>query len=163
MLGGVGTPGWAQDAGQAVEPPAVRFIQPGGVDLVLENSTGHMDLVWAPDVLADRLDGAVVRSLAYELQGSRDAAFAQPVVFYTGPDDRTFLSGLAAGDYFFRVRSVGGEVPGRWSEILAVEVDYVARWQVFLLVGVGLLCLVATVGIIVRGSWRMRNPDTNAF
>lgn len=155
VMGAVGT------SALAAEPPAVEFIEPQTEETVLVNTTGHIDLVWTvpPD------SGKVAP--AYELQGARSDDFAEPIDYYSGLDERTFLSGLAEGAYFFRVRALDANVaeahPGEWSEVMAVEVDYVDRWKVNLLMLVGLLCLAVTVGIIVRGSLRTEGSSKNAF
>jgi len=152
VTGGVGT------SAQAAEPPAVEFIQPEAGDAAIVNTTGHIDLVWA---VRPGSDGSAP---AYELEGARSGDFAEPMGYYSGLDERTFLSGLAEGAYFFRVRALDAEArPGEWSEVLALEVDYVERWQVNLLMLVGLLCLAATVGIIVRGSLRAEGSSHRKF
>lgn len=127
----------------------MQFVQPPtGADPRL-NTTGHIDLVWS--VVPD----SAQEPAAYELQGSRTPDFPNPLTYYSGVDVRSFLSGLAEGSYFFRVRSLSEAAgPGMWSEVLAVEVDYVDQWKVFVLMAVGLVCLIATVFIILRGSLR---------
>lgn len=143
VLGGVKT------TAQAAEPPAVVFIQPETEGAALVNTTGHIDLIWAVQPGSDQ------PVPAFELEGARSDDFAEPIDYYSGLDERTFLSGLAEGAYFFRVRALDTEArPGEWSEVLALEVKYVARWQVYLLMLIGLLCLTATVFIIIRGSFR---------
>lgn len=98
------------------------------------------------------------------MQGARSGSFAEPIDYYSGLDERTFLSGLAEGTYFFRVRALDAESrPGEWSEVLAIKVDYVDRWKVNLLMLIGLLCLLATVVIIVRGSLRAEGSRNCKF
>lgn len=142
----------------ASELPSVGFVQPEPESEVgsatIENTTGHIDLVWG----VERVEAAPAEaSPAFELEGARSRDFAQPITFYSGIDTRTFLSGLAEGAYFFRIRTVDAELgSGAWSEVLAVDVDYVDRWKVTLLMLVGLICLVATIYIIVSGTQRTK-------
>jgi len=129
----------------------VQFTQPEVSDPPLENSTGHIDLIWEP---ASEPEGA---QWTYELQGATDEDFDEKRTYYQGPDERTFLSGLAGGDYFFRVRTVDEEGrTGPWSDMLSMEVRYVGTSRVQTLMIIGAICLAATVAIILGGSLRTR-------
>jgi len=134
--------------------PQVAFVQPLADGPSVANSTGHLELVW------DETGGAATTPLSYELQRSRDSAFTAPVTLYEGRDRRTFISGLAEGSYFFRVRTVVSEIEhGQWSDPVGIQVEYVDRWKVYALMCVGLFCLMATVYMIVCGTLRERKAN----
>jgi len=164
VLGGVS----AQAQGERVEVSAkstkdqlVEFVQPPVGEAPVRNTTGHVDLIWSV-----RPDSAP-EPAAYELQGAGDKRFSKPKRYYSGKDSRSFLSGLAGGTHYFRVRSLSSlkedAGAGAWSEVLAVEVDYVDSWKVFTLMAVGLVCLLATVLIIIRGSLRTGDYAKDVF
>lgn len=95
----------------------------------------------------------------FELEQARDPDFSGAVTRYRGPDQTSVLTGLAEGEYFFRVRlNPGDGEPGAWSETLAAEVDYFPRWQVFLLVGIGFAVVAATVAAVLHGHFRSPDP-----
>jgi len=151
VLGGV-------DSQAEPEGIEVQFVEPERSEVPLPNTTGHLDLVWSV------FPESAPEPATYELQGSRDRDFSAPIDYYSGVDQRSFLSGLAEGPYFFRVRSVTDSAgPGEWSEVLAIEVDYVDQWKVFVLMGLGFVCLTATVLIIVRGSLRTGDYAKDVF
>jgi hypothetical protein len=133
----------------------VRFSAPVPEEEPIANSTGHVDLEWEM-VAAGSAPAAEAPD--FQLESAGEASFADALLRYSGPDTRSFVSGLPAGLHYFRVRAAtpGEETDswGAWSAPLAVEVDYVAPWKVFGLMAVGLVCLVATVLIIVRGTLR---------
>jgi hypothetical protein len=170
VLGGVNAEGLAQKtiavqtSAEAMEAATVdaqvTFVEPeiGASSAPIRNSTGHIDLVWAAQGASSDTPPA------FELQGARSSDFAEAITYYSGLDNRSFISGLAEGAYFFRVRPLDAEArPGEWSPVLALEVDYVERWQVYLLMLIGLLCLAATITIIVLGSLRSKGASQSGF
>ncbi|MFW6218027.1 MAG: hypothetical protein ACOC4K_03430 [Verrucomicrobiota bacterium] len=133
----------------AQPPPAVQFTDPEVADEPVANTTGHVDLLWDPEPE----DG----QWTFELQGAGDPDFEDARTYYQGADERSFLSGLAGGDYFFRIRTLGEDgAAGPWSETLAMEVRYVHVSRVQLLMILGAVCLAATLAIILGGSLRTR-------
>lgn len=117
----------------------------------VSNTTGHIDFLWEP------ASGSEDKQWEFELQGARNAAFEDAKTYYRGADERTFISGLAGGNYFFRIRIQETEdTVGPWSDTLAVEVNYVGMSQVQTLMIIGATCLAATVAIILGGSLRTR-------
>ncbi len=136
-------------AGALGAEPQVAFENtPEGDAAAIQNTTGHIDLVWAT------VSGDAAR---FELQGSRSPDFAESRTLYRGGDTRSFLSGLAEGAHYFRIRAGAPDgPPGPWSEPLEVRVNYVGETQVQTLMIVGAVCLSATLAIILGGSLRTR-------
>jgi len=100
---------------------------------------GTVDLVWTvPDGL---------EAPEFELQQSLDPDFPDPDTRYRGEENETVLTGLREGSYHFRVRA--GEGP--WSEPLTLEVVFMNRGTLLLLVGTGALVAVLTIAAVVRG------------
>jgi hypothetical protein len=98
--------------------------------------------------------------LTFQLQRSAARDFRDPLDLEVGPDRASYVSGLREGESYFRVRAVAadGKV-GPWSETLVVQVAYPPRSQVFLLMGVGAILLVATVMLILTGHARHRRRE----
>jgi len=143
---------FAQDA-SAADLPSVSFTAPDP-ESALNNTTGHIDLVWAPQT------EDVEKALQYELISAETATFEDSLTHYAGHDTRSFLSGLEGRTYFFKVRATdGANATGPWSEPLKVEVQYVSRSRVHSFMWVGAICLIATITIIVGGSLRTRNSQ----
>lgn len=117
--------------------------------------SGYFKLQWAvsPDV---QKTGA----FTYEVQQSDNGSFEQPKNLYAGPDLATFCSGYKNGTYFFRVRAIASNenAPGLWSPTLTVRVKHHSIHLAFALFGLGALVFLLTVGIVVRGSRRVRAP-----
>ncbi len=103
----------------------------------------------------------------FELQQAQDAAFTEPVTIYEGRDLASVVSGLAEGEYYFRVRgrTADGSVVSDWSEARIMSVEYPA-YDLFLggkllwwLLGAGLLVFILTVGFLVIMSRRVIDLD----
>jgi len=118
---------------------------------------GHTTLRW-------RYPGAKSPTgLCFELQQAPTAAFRQARTRYLGPDRAVFVSGLGEGDAFFRVRPVVADTaPGPWSRTARVQVRYVSRRLVLVLMGVGALLLLATLAVIFGGHRRSRAAEVEA-
>ncbi len=123
----------------------------GAEDSRIEAPEGWLVLSWKPS--ADE------EATGYELQRSGEADFADATLQYGGPDVATFISGLPEGKHYFRIRALADDdtnTPGVWSETLTVEVVFVSRRTVLVLMLTGMLVLILTVGAIVAGSIRMK-------
>lgn len=100
-----------------------------------------MDLAWTAE-------GA----LSFELQEEVPGAPGEFAPRYTGPDASTVRSGLIEGTHRFRVRALDAEgAAGPWSEPLTVEVRYMDRGRVRLLLVLGAIVVLMTIGAIVHG------------
>lgn len=112
---------------------------------------GKAALVWRAEGAPD--------SARFELQQSRTNTFPARATRtrYRGPDRGTFISGLAAGDYFFRVRVADGDDDGEsggWSRPVQVRVEYVPLGLVFGLTGIGGVVFLSTVWVVLAGHRR---------
>lgn len=116
---------------------SVTFSVPPGEEMT--SADGVLSLSW------ESAGGEAV----YELQQAGDKAFSNPVLRYTGPDTGSYLTGLAEGDYFFRVRKKDGE----WSEPLQATVTFIDRRVLWALLVSGFVVVAATVVTILSG-WR---------
>lgn len=137
----------------------VRIVAPepaGGPQAPVETDQGYVTVSWQLDGAEDAADGRP----EFVLEQSRRANFRASVVRYRGVDTASFLSGLDEGSHFFRVRMAA--TPGGWSEPLHVVVNYPPLSRVWLLMGVGAVCLAALVATILGGHFRMsRGAQTN--
>lgn len=108
----------------------------------LRSNNGVVTLAWSGDPTSQ-----------FVLQQSSTEDFATAVVRYSGPDTESVLTGLSEGVHFFRV---GEGREGSWSTPVEVEVSYVGRGTLLLLLGLGFLVVVLTVVAILRGHQRER-------
>lgn len=114
----------------------------------IESSEGHTTLSWT---LPEDRPGVY----HYELVSAASARFAQVEPRYKGPDLATFVSGLEEGETWFRVRAIGESgTAGPWSEPVSVAVDYASAAEVWRLLGLGMVVLIATVATILTGHRR---------
>ena len=93
------------------------------------------------------------------LEQGRDAAFATPVARYTGRDVSSVLSGLAEGDHYFRVGSKDG---GKWSAPVKVTVEFFPRDRLVLLLVLGGVVVLSTIGAILVGYAKTKNRKESA-
>lgn len=94
---------------------------------------------------------------SFELQQSGDIQFpeAKTRLRYRGLDRGSVVSGLAEGIYHFRVRAVEAGGPGGgWSEPVSLEVEYMAKPKVVLLLAAGAVVFVATLAALLIGHFR---------
>lgn len=120
----------------------VQFTVPGDAESV--NSEGVVSLVW---------DGK--EGVEYEVQQGDSVLFENAKVRYAGPDHGSVLTGFEEGSYYFRVRDAGGE----WSDVVRVDIEFMDRQQVVLLMVVGGLVFLATVGALLAGHFRQRGQE----
>ncbi len=84
----------------------------------------------------------------FTLQQSDSEAFEKPVIRYSGKDASSVISGLAEGTHFFRVGQNG---KGNWSAPLEVTVKFFPRDKLVLLLVLGAVVVLCTMGAIVGG------------
>ena len=77
------------------------------------------------------------------------------MLVYKGPDTATFVSGLAEGQYYFRVREHGQQ---ETSSALVVQVQFVSLKLVMGLLSAGMLCLMLLLYFLLRGHFSRSLP-----
>lgn len=126
--------------------PGVEFVLPESSEV--ETSEGTLQLAW-------QIPGAAIGStdFNFEIQRATDVAFSSTELYYTGPENGTFISGLPAGDFYFRVRTVGtGGGVGPWSQRpIHVIVKYASAGLVTTLMLIGTVVFIATVLVVIKG------------
>jgi hypothetical protein len=120
----------------------------------LTTNEGHVSLRWEGN--GD--------PLAYEVQSDDKRAFPTPTRIYRGTDERTFLSGLADGRYFFRVRArpLDAKTWGPWSspvELLCEHHSLALAWTLFGSGGLLFALIVAFVTVNARHLDRFERND----
>lgn len=82
---------------------------------------------------------------------------------YEGTDQSSVLTGLEEGRHYFRLRAAGA-APG--AEVLvdpvSLEVKFFPRGKLFVLLGLGALVVVATIGTILIGGVRTRTGEVES-
>jgi hypothetical protein len=134
----------------AEELPQAEFINEPN----LTTNEGHISLEWSGD-------GDL---LVYELQGARKPEFLDPMKLYKGGDTTSFLSGLADGQHFFRVRArtSGSGAWGPWSQTVELVCEHhsmTLAWSLFASGGALFLLIVLFVGINARYLDRIARSD----
>ena len=130
---------------------SLNFITP--TNSPWDADEGHLTLAWEH---SGGSRGAL--QSVFQLEQGDEMNFTSAKIAYQGTDNSTFISGLAGGTYFFRVRSLRESVgPGPWSEIMQVNVSYVSPKLVAILFFVGVTVLITTVGAILKGHNRYKS------
>lgn len=132
----------AEATGQDVLPP--KFTN----DLQQDITSGYVKLIWeAPE-------GISLEGKDFQLQESGDAAFSNPTTLYTGADLASFISGLANGTYYYRLRFVAdpaGTPLSGWSDTLTLTVQHHSLRLAEFLFAVGALVFLTTVFVLFKG------------
>ncbi|BCX50011.1 conserved hypothetical protein [Haloferula helveola] len=116
---------------------------------------GTVDLSWS--VPGANAPAEADPALTYLLEQSPDAAFSESKVRYEGPDMASVLTGLREGEYHFRVRAVDSQGEASpWSEPLVLNVKFMDRGQLTLLLVTGALVATMTVVAIISGFLKNR-------
>lgn len=138
----------------AEAPPDVAFVLPESS--AYTTSEGTVQLAW-------KVAGQEIGStdLNFEIERATDAAFAFAELYYAGPENGTFVSGLPAGEFYFRARAIASDgSTGAWSkDPIRVTVQYASAALVKTLMLLGTFVFLATVVVIVRGH-RHANRNT---
>jgi len=141
-----------------VHAVAVEFTELSGEQeekRLVESSNGVISLTWRSSGEAEGKEGEDGDRSTYVVQQARSEDFADAEVRYRGGQSATYLTGLAEGSYYYRVKVEGGD----WSEPLRVEVEFIERGRLFLLLGIGFTVVAVTVAGIVTGSLRSRSES----
>jgi hypothetical protein len=112
-----------------------------------ESSSGHIKIIWKQ--AKGTMDG-----MDFQLQKSMDSSFQKGTMVYRGDDLATYVSGLANGNYFFRLRFVseGSKIPlSSWSAPLQLTVKHHSMQSAFLLFILGAVVFLSTVVVLIKG------------
>lgn len=88
----------------------------------------------------------------FTVQQAKSPEFRHPKTIYEGLDLGRSISGKFDGVYYYRVRAGEGE----WSDPVKVEVQHYDLSTAFLVLGIGAVVFIATVGLIIGGHIRHR-------
>ena len=128
----------------------LKFITP--TDSPWNANEGHVMISWKN---SDE-SGNEIQSV-FQLEQGETVGFRSAKIAYHGTDNSTFISGLAGGTYFFRVRSFNDTVkPLPWSDTIQVNVNYASPKLVTILLLVGVVVLIATITAILKGHYRYK-------
>ncbi len=86
----------------------------------------------------------------FELQQASTPQFLNPQTLYRGGDHASVLSGLANGEYYYRLRADGGP----WSETLKVEVKHHPLNRAWGFFALGAVMFITTLVVLIRGARR---------
>ncbi len=127
------------------EPPVPRWVSPKESHFLADE--GKVLLEWElPD------NPPATAPFEFQLEQSVQPDFAESALRYEGADRATFVTGLAKGNYYYRVRAVtGSEGSGSWSKVVEVNVEFVSTTLVVTLFSVGMVVFVMTVVSILKG------------
>lgn len=112
-------------------------------DSVSDNGT--VDIAWEK---ADEVE------VTLEQASSED--FEEALVRYVGLDEGSVITGLPEGVHYFRVRGTGEK---EWSKPLVVTVEFFDRGKLFLILGIGAVVVLATIGTIVSGHFNTKDEE----
>jgi hypothetical protein len=131
--------------------PGVEFTD----ELEQESSEGHLILAWMTDVEGGQ------HAIEYQLEYSPSADFAEAELWYQGPQERSFVSGLGSGEHFYRVRTrMNAEAPwGPWSEPMHITVKLQDMTIAWILFGVGAVMFVCIAAFII---WQALRPGPSS-
>lgn len=117
--------------------------------------TGSIAMSWHSEH-----DGSDVSAYMFEIQEARDSLFKEYEIYYQGPDLATYVSGLASGHYYFRVREwVDSTTASRWSDPIEVIVEHHSLGFAWLLFAIGGVVFVLTAGVVIHGAREQDGVD----
>ena len=127
------------------EPPVPRWVSPKESSHLADE--GNVLLEWK---LPEGSPASV--PFQFQLEQSLQPDFTESTLRYEGADQATFVTGLAEGNYYYRVRAVSGsEGSGSWSKVVEVNVEFVSTTLVVTLFSIGMVVFVMTVVSILKG------------
>lgn len=91
-----------------------------------------------------------------EIQQSSSSGFEEFSTRYRGSDPASVITGLPEGIHYFRIAIEG---TSEWSAPLAVEVRFFPRWKLWLILSIGALVVLATIGTIIAGHFTTKHEE----
>ena len=115
-------------------------------------TAGYYQLSWQPGVA-----WASKKFPHFELQQATDEQFHTVKILYRGPDRASVVSGMADGDYYYRLRIVESTTASAgWSKPLLVRVRHHSIYKAWAFFGAGAFVFLTTLAFIVIS---VRNRD----
>lgn len=116
-------------------------------DLNQTTTTGYCLIKW------ELPNASQVPAATFVLQQSNDPTFKSNKILYEGPDLASFVSGLANGEYYYRVGTKNEtHQVSDWSTPLHLKVEHHSRRLALALFTTGIIIFFATVAVIVVGN-----------
>ena len=125
-----------------------EVLEAGNVKLLSEDSVSDNGAVHLDWEKPDESDVVVEQSASDD--------FEDAFVRYEGPDVGSFITGLAEGVHYFRVREAGDS---EWSKTVTVTVKFFPRGKLYLILGIGAVVVLATIGTIIFGHLNTKNEE----
>lgn len=131
-------------AATALAQPAASFTS----DLEIASDQGHTTLQWQSDAA-----GSLEYQLEHASADGSGGAFGSGELWYQGPAERSFVSGLEEGVHLYRVRAREmGEAAGPWgpwSSPVEITVAYQSMKLAWTLFSVGAVMFLSIVAFVV--------------
>ena len=129
-----------------------------GNDSTNFTNSGSIKLTWR-----SRATNTDEKNTRFELERATLPGFSDASIYYAGPDLATYISGLANGKYYFRIREIAPNgKTSVWSAPVEVVVKHHSLSLAFTLFGIGGLVFILTVFVVLRGASRTHDPDEPA-
>lgn len=150
----------AQGAGHCSEAKRTIVLSssPAAINGIVRSDSGKVTLHWN---FSEERNWPTSAESDFILEQAPSDEFAEVLERYRGVDRSSVITGLAEGTYFFRVKTVEpskGSLPPR-SKHLKVEVAYMERGLVSLLLIVGGLVFLMTISAIFGGHRQVSRND----
>lgn len=102
------------------------------------SNNGHVKLQWK----------VTRQGQAVEVQQASDQNFESARTVYRGLEEGTFISGLPDGNYYYRVRHIGGA----WSDAVLLTVKHHSLRSALVLFALGAIVFALTAFIVIKGA-----------
>lgn len=111
----------------------------------VESNSGHIKVTWA---------SVNAENVIYVLEVSPSKDFQTSQQIYEGPDLASFISGLANGTYYYRIRAVdkSNNTVSAWSDPVQLTVEHHSIHLAFTLAGIGTFVFLLTAFVVIRGA-----------
>ena len=123
-------------------------------DMSLQNLShaGHIKIVW---------NWPHDQDVTFELQQADTATFNNAEVIYNGPDRASFISGLANGNYYYRLKAISddGDSSSKWSKTVVLKVRHHSLALALSLAGIGAFVFIVTSAVVIKGSYQKESKS----
>ena len=127
------------------------------IDSTNHTNSGSVKLSWHSQSAAPS-----AANVEFELQRATNRSFSDAHTYYRGPDLATYVSGLANGSYYYRIREIRNTGQySVWSTPVEVIVEHHSLNLAFTLFGLGAVVFILTLVIVLKGA-PTREPEGNS-